>query len=612
METIKTWGTEGTDFPKPDNLVSLFEESVAKFGPNRLHGTRNGSGVFEWGTYAEAGVRVDNLRGGFASLGVEPGDAVGLIANNRPEWAYAAFATYGRGGRFVPMYEAELPATWRYIIEDAGVTVLLVSTPEIRDTVKALTADLPTLRHIVLIDGEGEGTMAGLEAIGAANPVASVTPKPTDIAGLIYTSGTTGAPKGVLLSHGNFTTNTTAGLKLFPELDHSMVSLSILPWAHSFGQTAELNLGIQIGASTAFMGSVKTLLTDIGDVRPTFLIAVPRVFNRIYAALNAKMEEEGGLKKMLFDAAIRTAKRKREAEASGTKGRFYALTTQLPAAVLDRLVFEKIRARFGGRLEGALTGSASMNPEIGAFFADIGIPVYDCYGLSETSPAVTINCPTAHRPGSVGRPIDQVRVEIDTSLGDESKGDGEIIVHGPNVMQGYHNKPEATAAVMTPDGGFRTGDRGRLDKDGYLHITGRIKEQYKLENGKYVFPAAIEEELKLLPCIENIMIHGDGKAFNIALVVPEPMALRREEGGDQLPEDLAALADDPSAEALLLDVIRRHMKGNFAGYEIPRRVLVLGEDFSLENGMLTQTMKLKRRVVLDTFGESIDALFKEA
>lgn len=591
-------------FEKPDNLVELIENSLEKYSENAMFGTKNTTGDYEWVTYGEVGQRIDNLRGGLNLAGIKKGDAVGIIANNRVEWAITAYATFGLGGRYIPMYEKELVKIWKHIINDGGVKQLLVATQDIYDQIEAMRDELPGLEKIYLIDGEGDNTMSGLEKTGAANPVASIRPKPEDIAVLIYTSGTTGSPKGVLLSHGNFTSNVLAGKKVFPELNENDRGLSILPWAHSFGQTGELYLYSHLGGSIGFMGDVATLGDDMAKVQPTFLIAVPKVFNKIYAGLWAKMNETGGLAKKLFEMGIEAAKKRRQLSEQGRSD----FITNLKFKLADAVVFKKIRARFGGRLTGALSGSATMNVEIGHFFSDLGIPVYDCYGLTETTPAATMNGPFAHKPGSVGRPIEHVRVEIDKMFAD-GDDDGEIVIYGPNVMQGYHNNPEATMEVMTEDGGFRTGDRGRLDKDGYLFITGRIKEQYKLENGKYVFPAAIEEEIKLQPLVENAMIHGEGKAYNVCLVVPDFAVLETYAREHNLPTDPEKLVQLDEIKEKISGDVTRSLKGKFGGYEIPRKFIYLSENFSLENGTLTQTMKLKRRVVLDQRKDQIKALY---
>lgn len=592
-------------YDQPDNLVALLEGSVEKFTQNSLFGTKNRAGNYEWVTYGEVGRRVDHLRGGLARIGIKKGDAVGIIANNRTEWAVCAFATYGLGARFIPMYENELPRTWQYIINDGNVRALFVASPDIRDQINDFSDEIEGLEEITLIDGQGEATLHALEQIGRAHPISAIHPSPDDIAVLIYTSGTTGNPKGVLLSHGNFTTNFQAGGALFPELGPDTRSLCILPWAHSFGQTAELYNLIQSGGSMAFMGDVTTLAEDMATVRPTLLVAVPRVFNKIHDGLWAKMRTTGGLAEALFTMGVQSARKRRELAQKGQT----RLLVDLKFKLADRIVFSKIRQRFGGRLRTAITGSATMNVEIGRFFDDLGIPVYDCYGLTETAPAVTMNCPAAHRPGSVGRPIDQVAVRIDKRFVDAGADDGEIIVYGPNVMQGYHNKPDATREVMTEDGGFCTGDRGWLDSDGFLYITGRIKEQYKLENGKYVFPSTMEEEIKLVPWVENAMVYGDGRPFNVCLIVPDVEVLGAYARENRIPGDPVKLVADSAVQTMIAEAVTASLSQKFGRYEIPKRFLFLAENFSLESGSLTQTMKLKRSSVLNQYQAQLDALY---
>lgn len=592
-------------YDKPDNLVDLIEDSVKAYAQRPIFGRKNAQGDYGWITYRELGDRIDTLRGGLAQAGVQKNDAVGIIADNRTEWAVCAFATYGLSARYVPMYENELEKIWKYIINDSGIKLLLVSSPEIYEKVTAFKDETPALEKVFIIDAQGENSIAELDRLGKANPVKSIKPEPSDIAVLIYTSGTTGSPKGVLLSHGNFTSNVHAAKKLYPDLGKDDRGLSILPWAHSFGQTAELYFFSHVGGSVGFMENVTTIAEDMGKVKPTYIIAVPKVFNKIYAGLGAKMNETGGLAKMLFTMGVESGKRRRELAVDGKS----CFLTDLKFKMADTIVFKKIRERFGGRLKGSISGSATMNVEISHFFSDIGVPVYDCYGLTETTPAVTMNCPTAHRPGSVGRAIDQVRVEIDPVLSEDGSDNGEIIVYGPNVMQGYHNNPEATKEVMSKDGGVRTGDRGRLDEDGYLYITGRIKEQYKLVNGKYVFPAALEEEIKLLPQVETVMIYGDGRDYNVALVIPDFEVLEKYARENNLPSDPEALAGNPDVQKMIANAVADGLKGKFSGYEIPRKFLFMSESFSSENGMLTQTMKLKRRNVLERYMPEIESLY---
>ncbi len=594
-------------YEKPDNLVEWWEKSVSKFRSNTLFWVRNEKQGLDPITYGEIDDRINNTRGGLAAAGIREGDFVGIIANNRPEWCILCYATYGRNARFVPMYEKERPETWKYIITDSRVKVLVVSSQAIYDKVKKFLDEIPTLEEIYIIDTDGDNSLKALETSGAENPVEPIIPSPEDTAILIYTSGTTGDPKGVLLSHGNLTYTPRAGYKIYPELNESHVGLSILPWAHSYALSGELNNWIQFGGSLGFMREVATLAEDMQLVRPTYLVCVPRLFNKIYDGIMARMEEEGGLKKALFDAARKTARKKRKLKEQGQS----SLMTNLQFMLFDKLVFSKIRAGFGGRLQGALTASAVMNREIGEFFFDIGVPAYDCYGLSETSPAVAMNCRNAYRLGSVGKVLEGQTVVIDKSVVEDGADDGEIVIYGPNVMKGYHNKPEETQKVMTEDGGFRSGDRGRFDQDGFLYITGRIKEQYKLENGKYVFPHSIEEDIKLLPNVANAMVYGEGRPYNICLVFPDFDVLGKYAKKNTLPSDPESLLKDNAVTEMLEEEIVGYLRKKYGGYEIPKKFIFLDDDFTLENGMMTQTLKLKRRNVVQGYQELIDAAYGE-
>ncbi|MHB8829620.1 MAG: AMP-dependent synthetase/ligase [Syntrophales bacterium] len=606
---IFEYGNYSNTFDAPDNLVEIFENSVAKFADNPLIGEKNEAGVYQWTTYSQIAARVDNLRAGLASIGVKQGDKIGIIANNRKEWLIGEIAVQGLGAAYVPMYEKELISMWKYIVKDAGIKVLLVSKPEVMAKIKDFPSEIPTLEKIFLIEGSGENSLEALEKKGAAKPVPSLRPKPTELAVLIYTSGTTGEPKGVLLSHGNLAENVKAGLAWFLNLTEKSRCISMLPWAHSFGMTADLHAFMLRGGSIGIMGSVETLIDDLPKVQPSFMITVPRIFNKVYNGVWAKMREEGGLKLTLFEKALEAAKIKRETGKAGLKYK-----------ILDAVVLKKIRARFGGRLENAVTGSAPMNVEIAKFFIDVGIPTYDAYGLSETSPAITINSPLmGNRLGSVGKPINKTKVVIDRSRTGEQGDDGEIICFGPQCMLGYHNKPEKTAEVIVEMNGMRgvrTGDRGRLDDDGFLYITGRFKEEYKLANGKYIHPETIELEMKVLPWILNAVIFGTGHEYNVGLIVPDMKLLKNlavELNLSVEPKDLfePTNAAGQKFRDLLTAEVQNHLKKTIGSYEIPRKFAFILDDFTLDNGMLTQTMKLKRQMVIEKYGAILENLYKE-
>ncbi|MDY0002802.1 MAG: long-chain fatty acid--CoA ligase, partial [Polyangia bacterium] len=548
---------------KFQNLVDMQRRAVSKFGPRRLFGTKEG-GRWTWITYAEFGRRVDDFRGGLHDAGIRAGDALAIIAGNRVEWAVAAYAAYGLGAMFVPMYEHQLERDWRYILEDSGAKALIVSTRSIYDTVKGLPAELERLERVfcMSLPKEDDASFAALEAAGREHPQpAREEIDPDSICGFIYTSGTTGNPKGVLLSHGNITSNVNASHEVFP-LSPDDCSVSFLPWAHSFGQTLELHVMLSMGCSVAFAEAIDKLVDNFVEVRPTILVAVPRIFNRIYDILQRRMEDEGGLKRTLFYAALENAAHRKKLALAGKT----SLVADAKHRVLDRLVFSKVRARFGGRLRYAFSGGAALSPEVAEFIDNVGIMVYEGYGLTETSPIATANYRGNRKIGSVGKPLPGVRVEIDKSVLTDAGDQGEVIVYGPNVMKGYHNLPDETAAVMTQDGGFRTGDRGRLDSDGYLYITGRIKEQYKLENGKYVVPAPLEEQLQLSPFILQVFVDGANKPFNVALIVPDREALERWAAENGMAGSFPELLERDETRRLIAAELDRYSK-DFKGYE---------------------------------------------
>ena len=587
-----------------ENLVDMFEKSTRKYAKNPLFGVKQG-GAYQWMTYEEVARAVDEFRGGLASLGVGHGDRVAVISDNRPEWAVGAYAVYGLGAQYVPMYEAQLEKDWKYILNDSGTKILFVANDAIYEKTKKFVDEVESLEHVVNFNGKGDDNTSyvGLRKVGKAAPVPAVNPKPEDICGFIYTSGTTGNPKGVLLSHSNLTSNVNALHEIFP-LGSDDVSLSFLPWAHSFGQTVELHALLSYGASMGLAESVSKIIENLAEVRPTLLFSVPRIFNRIYDGVNKKMKEAGGLKLKLFNAMLDTATKKKQLEAEGRS----SVVVNVKHAVLDKLVASKVRERFGGRLKYAVSGGAALSKDVGTFIDNLGIMVYEGYGLTETSPIATANSPQGRIIGSVGRPIPGVRVVIAPAEG-APEGQGEIIVYGPNVMVGYHNQPDANKAVFTEDGGFRTGDMGRIDDKGFVFITGRVKEQYKLENGKYVVPAPLEEKLRLSPYIANVMIDGNNKPFNVALIVPDFESLRgwAKDNGLSAASDAELVANEKTRKLYEGEVAK--FSTEFKGYEAPKKFVLAAEDFTTENGMLTPSLKVKRRVVMERYGKQLEALY---
>lgn len=595
-------------YKHPRNLVDLFEDTAAKWGDRNAIGTKNpATKQYEWITYKHLAERINHARGGLQSLGVSRGDAVGVILGNSVEWYVLENASHGLGAMFVPMYEKELMKIWQYIIRDSSLKYLFVKDEKLYEKIKHFKDEIENLKEIFIVYGNGANSLGALEEAGKKNPVASYKPHWSEAAELIYTSGTTGEPKGVCLSHGNLSACSQAGYHIFPDLNEKSISLAILPWAHTYGLSAELHNFMQFGGAIALMESVDTLAEDFSKVRPTYLIAVPKVFNKIYDGIQAKMHEEGGIKKMLFDMTCREA----------AKGRGRA-DKSLKLKILDKIVFSKIRERFGGRLSGVLTASAVMNPEIAMFFADLGIPTYDAYGLTETSPAITMNSPLlGNRYGSVGKCVENMHVKIDRSVSDDEGDEGEIIAYGAHVMMGYHNKPQQTAQVMMKDNwmgfpGIRTGDKGRLSEDGFLYITGRFKDEYKLSNGKYIHPESIENDIKLMHNIANAFLWGEGKAYNIAVIVPDFVTMKKDERiakwAQGSPQEVVR---DKNIQDFLTAEITKHLRKSYGGYEIPLKFVFASEDFTLENGLVTQTMKLKRNQVFQAYSTEIEKLYQE-
>ncbi len=587
------------------NLVELLRRSTDKHSARPLFGIKK-AGAWSWVTYGEFATLVDQVRGGLAGLGVKAGDRVAFIGDNSVEWAALAYATYGLEASFVPMYQAQRPSEWQFILADCAARVVVVTKAASFDALQELRAGMPELVHVIGIErpAGSADSWAALVAAGTAKPVPAASPDETSVCGFIYTSGTTGKPKGALLTHKNIISQ----IQAIHELPYGKLlgpddrSLSFLPWAHSFGQTVELHDLISFGASMALNDELPKLLPNLAEVKPTVLVAVPRIFNKIYEAVNHDIAARPAFLQKIIHGGVQGAIRVKRGEKIGPIAR-------LEKAFDDKAVFTKIRERFGGRLRYVFSGRAVLNREVAEFIDALGIDVYEGYGLTETSPIATTNYPGKRKFGSVGPAFPGVRIVIDREVTGDPK-EGEILVYGPNIMRGYHHRPDENEKTLMADGGLRTGDLGHLDEDGYLYITGRIKEQYKLENGKYVMPSPLEEDLKLSPFIANVMIYGDNRPFNVALVVPAVPALKEwaEHEGVKLGDDLTK---DERVRGLIRAELDK-LSAPFKGFERPREFVLVTEDFTPDNGFLTPTLKLKRREVVRRYGKLLEDLYVRA
>jgi long-chain acyl-CoA synthetase len=552
--------------------------------------------------------RIAGLASCFVELGVKTGDRVGLFAPNCPEWHTGDFAISGSGAVTVPIYFNESPERMTYILNHCGAQVLFIAGVQQLEKFRQVRDLLPQIQQVIVANA-GQAmpseflryetiiaTAGHTDIASYRNRAAQVSPK--QLASIIYTSGTTGEPKGVMLTHTNFSSNVADSchdLVMHPETD---IAVSFLPLAHVYGRMLDY-LYIFQGCPIAYVGVVENVAQALLEVRPTVLAAVPRFFEKIYARLMEQGGKTTGVKRKIFDFAMNTAK---EAGPwrSGDKSASFSL--KLKWAVADRVVYSKIRAGTGGRLRLVLSGGAPLSKSLAEFFWAVGIPIYQGYGLTETSPVLTNNYPR-NRVGSSGQPIANVQIRI--------ADDGEILAKGPCVMQGYYKSPESTREVLTEDGWFRTGDIGFLDKDNYLFITDRKKDLLKTAAGKFIAPQPIENTLKTSPYILNAMIVGDQRKFVVALIVINPSTI----GSKLAQEGLSfssegEMAAHPGTYSLIEGEVHR-LTANLAQYETIKRLALLPEDFTFASGALTFTMKLKRRVVEQQYRDLIDKMYAD-
>jgi long-chain acyl-CoA synthetase len=592
------------DYPP---LTKSFVDAVDRFASPRAQMYRTADG-WQSITAQEMLRRVAGLSKALGELGIKSGDRVAIFAPNCPEWHIADFAIQGVGAASVPIYFNESPDRLVYIMNDSGARIVFTSgeaqarkIAESRDRIPALEHSIAVaalsdlhgdvLRYETLIATAGDADIAEYRKRAAAV-------SPSQLLTIIYTSGTTGEPKGVMLTHSNVSSNVIDSLEAY-DLSPDDLALSFLPLAHIYERTVDYGYLFR-GVPVAYVEQMEAVPQAFLEVKPTYAAAVPRFFEKIYASILDKGRSETGLKKKIFDWSLRVAQ---ESVSWRAYGKNPSAWTRQRWQIADRIVYSKIRAGLGGRIRYFFSGGAPLAPELSEFFWSVNLPVLEGYGLTETAPVIASNVPKKNKVGTVGMPISHVEVRI--------ADDGEILVKGPCVMQGYFHKPEQSSEVLSSDGWFSTGDIGRLDQDGYLIITDRKKELLKTAAGKFVAPAPIENLLKQSAFITNAIVVGDKRKFVSVLIVPNFAAIENEARKQNKDFPTASqMISDPWVRDLLSREIER-LTSSLAQYEKPKRFALIEKDFTFATGELTYTLKIKRRVIEDRYKDLIAKLYAD-
>jgi long-chain acyl-CoA synthetase len=548
-----------------------------------------------------------------ASWGIERGDRVAILSENRPEWTITDFAALALGAVTVPIYSTQTAEQTSFILNDSGARVVAVSTKNQLEKVltiqrRTLTSTSattsPTIDRIIVMDAVETADavpMAALMLQGPADFDADFdarlqTVGPDDLATIIYTSGTTGAPKGVMLTHGNMASNISSSMEGFGFGTKEEVSLSFLPLSHVTARHVDFAL-LYRGVVLAYCPDIAHLARALAEVRPNIFIAVPRVYEKIRQQVILKTV--GFPKSAIYRWALSAGRAHRDEILAGIP----PATISSKMKIADRLVFSKVRAGMGGKAEEFISGGAPLGRELAEWYADIGIPIHEGYGLTETSPVIAVNTPSVHKLGTVGKPLPNVEVRI--------ADDGEVLVRGPSIFKGYWNRPEETREAFV-DGWFKTGDIGQLDSEGYLSITDRKKDLIKTSGGKFIAPQPIENSLKLNPFIGTAVVIGDRRKFPAVLIAPNFPALEDWARANHI--DFASreiLVANARVQALYEGIVEETNQ-NLARFEKMKRVLVIAEEFSAADGTMTHTFKVRRRGIEERYRPLIDKMYAKA
>ena len=586
-----------------ETLARLFRHTISYGKPDMI--LAKSDGEYRPISAQEVYRRVGRVQLDLKRVGLVAGDRCAILSENRWEWAIADFAMITAGIVSVPLYPTLTSEHVQYMLEHSEARVVMVSDQAQFDKIRKIWDTLPNLQGVITFDQVAavDKRVIWLKTLIGEEPLSEVerrdfetsiiTTQPKDLASIIYTSGTTGTPKGVLLTHANFCSNVR---DVDFEVGPTDVCLSFLPLSHVAERIADY-IYFDSGATVEYAESIDAVPKNMREVRPTIAIGVPRFFEKVHDRVMTAMEDAPPMKRRLFFWALKTAK---EAIPYQLGGESLPLGLRFNLWIANKLVFKKLRGRLGGRFRNFFSGAAPLAKHLAEFFYAIGIPIYEAYGLTETSPVVSINTCRAIKFGTVGKVIQNVNVKI--------ADDGEILVQGPNVMEGYFKNPEATAAAIV-DGWFYTGDIGQLDEDGYLSITDRKKDLFKTSGGKYITPQPIENLIKSSPYVSMAVVIAEGRRFPSALIVPNLEKLRQYAGKNGLGElNNADLVVHENVNQLFMAEINSTCS-ELARYELPKKVIVIDREFSIENGEITPTMKVKRRVVEIRFQRQIDELY---
>jgi long-chain acyl-CoA synthetase len=595
--------------PAPGTLTRLFFDAAERFNkPDALQYKSDGRWISI--SHTEALERVRRVSLGMRAIGIGKGDRVALLSENRPEWAIADYACLTDCVIDVPIYPTLPAEQLPQILNDCQASAIFVSSGLQAAKVAQVRSQIPSLRTVISFASPApagadltfdELARRGREMDSAAGAEGwksgALEARPDDVATLIYTSGTTGAPKGVMLTHDNIHSNVAACRTKIPFVGDD-VELSFLPLSHVFQRMFDF-LAWSTGTTIVYAESIDAIAANIGEVRPTILCAVPRLYEKMYARIVENAQRAGAVRRALFEWARRTAGRWTDATLAGRS----------PGAILDlqyaaarRLVFSKVHARMGGRLRYFVSGSAALAPEIGRFFYGAGIPILEGYGLTETSPVISVNTPDHFRIGTVGHLVDGVEVLI--------AEDGEILARSPGVMKGYYNNPAATSETIDANGWFHTGDIGTIE-DGFLRITDRKKDLIKTSGGKYLAPQPLENRVKLNKFVGEAVLIGEGRKFASLLIVPDFEQLEKWATEQNLTwKDREELTRLPAVRAMIEGEVQGTFKG-LAKFETPKKIALLDREFSIERGELTPSLKIKRKIIDINYKAVIDALYED-